>query len=80
MKIFIILLLALAPLSFETKPPKQESTQKIEQTVYICKGPESKRFHAYSGCRGLSNCSTQIFSVSQTEAERIGRTACQICY
>lgn len=80
MKILIILILALAPLSFESSSVKQKYTQKIDQTVYICKGPESKRFHAYSNCRGLSNCTTQIFSVSQSEAVRIGRTACQICY
>ncbi len=80
MKILLFLFLALTPLSFESSPVKQKYTQKIEQTVYICKGPESKRFHSHSSCRGLSNCSTQIFSVSQTEAERIGRTACQICF
>lgn len=82
MKALLIFFLALVSFSFESNAPKYHkfSTQKTEQTVFICKGPNSKKFHAYSSCRGLSNCTTLIFSVNQAEAERIGRIACQICY
>ncbi len=46
------------------------------QTVYICKGPESKRYHFSANCRGLSNCSTRIYEVPLEEAEGLGRTIC----
>jgi|JI10StandDraft_1071094.scaffolds.fasta_scaffold07917_2 hypothetical protein len=48
--------------------------------VYICKGPNSKRYHKESDCQGLRNCSTQIYAVDLSEAESLGRTPCGYCY
>ncbi|PVX45670.1 hypothetical protein C8C85_1471 [Flavobacterium sp. 103] len=45
-------------------------------TVYICKGPYSKKYHYDKNCRGLSNCSTEIYSVSKKESQNSGRTLC----
>lgn len=47
-----------------------------QKDVYICKGKSSKRYHLDKYCRGLSNCSTDIYKVSLKEAKRIGRTLC----
>lgn len=51
---------------------------KPESAVYICKGNYSKRYHYDKNCRGLSNCSTDIYKVTLDEAKRIGRTMCGI--
>lgn len=45
-------------------------------TVYICKGPYSKKYHYDKNCRGLSNCSTEIYIVSRKESQNSGRTLC----
>lgn len=45
-------------------------------TVYICTGKYSKKYHYVSDCRGLSNCKSSIKEVSLTEAKNIGRTLC----
>ena len=47
-----------------------------EYEVYICKGTSSKRYHYVSNCRGLSNCSTDIYKVTLSEAKELGRTLC----
>jgi len=81
MKILILLFLTFAQFT----PNKQLESFgggpiATSQTVYICKGPNSLRFHSNSNCRGLNSCTTQIYSVSLAEAKNIGRTPCQICY
>ena len=44
--------------------------------VYICKGKSSKKYHFKKNCRGLSNCSTDVFEVSMEEAKKLGRGLC----
>ena len=51
-----------------------------ENTVYICTGPNSKRYHSHSDCRGLGKCSGEIKEVSISKAESMGRTPCKWCY
>ena len=51
-------------------------TTSIETTVYICKGPQSKKYHYNKDCRGLSRCSTKIYSVTLGEAKNLGRGLC----
>lgn len=48
----------------------------LESYVYICKGKSSVKFHYSSNCRGLSNCSTDIYKVSLSNAKQINRTLC----
>lgn len=50
-------------------------------SVYICTGPQSKRYHRTIGCRGLKNCSGEIRKVSLAEAkDKYYRTPCGYCY
>lgn len=49
-------------------------------TVYICTGPNSKRYHRSSDCRGLKKCSGSIRAVSVSKAESMRRTPCKWCY
>ena len=44
--------------------------------VYICKGPQSKKYHYTKSCQGLRNCSTDIYKVTLTEAKELGRGLC----
>lgn len=50
------------------------------ESVYICTGETSTKYHCDQNCHGLSNCSGEIDEVSKDEAEEMGRTPCKICY
>ena len=52
------------------------SNKELETNVYICKGKGSKKYHYVKSCRGLSNCSTNVYQVSLSKAQDIGRTVC----
>ena len=56
----------------------QEESQST--MVYICTGSQSKRYHSSDRCRGLTRCSKSIKKVTLQEAQKQGRTPCQICY
>lgn len=74
MKILFLLLMMMSPLADNNKV---DSTQA---TVYICTGPQSKRYHKTARCRGLNSCSEDIKAVSLDYARSIGRTPCGWCY
>ena len=59
---------------YSTKP------QTDKESVYICTGPQSKRYHRTTYCRGLKSCSDDIEAVDVETAEKKGRTPCGICY
>jgi len=44
--------------------------------VYLCQGPQSKKYHYTQNCRGLANCSTNLRKVSLQTAKAEGRTLC----
>jgi hypothetical protein len=44
--------------------------------VYICKGPKSTKYHYTKTCRGLTNCSTDIYKVTMAEAKKLNRGLC----
>lgn len=48
--------------------------------VYICTGPQSKKYHKTEKCRGLNKCSGTIKKITLEEAKKINRTPCKICY
>lgn len=50
--------------------------KELETNVYICKGKGSKKYHYVKSCRGLSNCSTNLYQVSSSKAQEKGRTVC----
>lgn len=68
----------------EEKPSKTESDiesyDNNDESVYICTGETSTKYHSDPDCRGLSRCSGEIEEVSEEEAEDMGRTPCKICY
>lgn len=54
--------------------------EPAKETVVICKGTNSERYHKSEHCRGLKYCRGGLAVVSKSEAERIQRTPCGICY
>ena len=61
--------------------PIVEDVTPISARVYVCGGPYSKKFHSISNCRGLNNCSTEIYYyASQREALNNGYDYCKICW
>ncbi len=73
------LALLLTP-AIETIASQNEKQSYKSETVYICTGPSSKRYHKTSRCRGLNRCSGEVISVSKSKAEAQGKTPCKICY
>ena len=49
-------------------------------SVYICTGPYSEAYHKTDDCMGLSNCSGDVESVTESEAIDEGRHKCHFCY
>ncbi len=59
---------------------QQGKIKSDDETVYICTGETSTKYHSDPDCRGLGRCSGEIEKVSEDEAEEMGRTPCRICY
>ena len=78
MKQTILILATLFCCAFSTS--EQLTTPQVKGTVYICTGPQSKRFHKTPNCRGLGSCSKEIKEVSIEVARKMGRTPCGWCY
>lgn len=77
MKVFFLsLLLAITPISFGDFSHHLSTN---DNTVYICTGNSSKKYHANSKCRGLGGCKGSIKAISKEEAIKMGRTPCKIC-
>lgn len=56
------------------------SSKAGDVTVYICTGPQSKRYHNTAKCRGLGSCSKKVIPISKQRAVAMGRTPCGWCY
>lgn len=76
----ILLILAFMVGAITTSYSDTLIAEASEQTVYICTGSSSKRYHKTNKCKGLRNCGGRIIAISKAEAEDMGRTPCQICY
>jgi uncharacterized protein YceK len=78
----LLLLLASAALLTGCGSAVTQSNDKEAkgETVYICTGGYSKRYHATRSCKGLRNCGGTIKAISIEDAEEMGRTPCRICY
>ena len=49
-------------------------------TVYICTGKASKRFHSSDSCEGIMQCTKKIMAMTRADAEKRHRTFCHKCY
>jgi len=78
--ITLLFLFTTIPGTFGQAERETQPTSKAQTTVYICLGKSSVRYHQTDRCNGLSNCKSQIKSVTLQEAEKMGRTPCKVCY
>ena len=78
MKYALLIIATLMCCAFTTS--EQPTNPQVNGTVYICTGPQSKRFHKTPNCRGLGSCSKEIKAVSIEVARKMGRTPCGWCY
>jgi hypothetical protein len=46
-------------------------------TVYICDSSNATRYHLNPKCRGLSNCSHKILTVTEEKAKAMHLTLCK---
>lgn len=51
----------------------------IHNDVYICNGQSSKTYHEFESCKGLKGCSTEIQTISMSEAKKMKRKECGYC-
>lgn len=75
MKHTLFILVILLCCSFSMGEQPQASAK-----VYICTGPQSKRYHKTPDCQGLRSCSKEIKEVTLEYAKKLGRTPCGYCY
>lgn len=74
------LLLLVGVTSFSAVNPEPSTSKSKDEIVYVCTGKSSKRYHKYSGCKGLNNCRGDVVKVSMSRAKSMRRTPCKICY
>ena len=56
------------------------TTVSDSDTVYICTGKASKRFHSSDSCEGIMQCTKKIMAMTRADAEKRHRTFCHKCY
>lgn len=69
-------------------PPKIENVKSefyqqrssATNTVYVCTGPSSTKYHCFEDCLGLSRCSGDVEEMDLEEAEDEGYEPCKRCY
>ena len=76
---FMTLIVAFTIGSTDSRSAATEEVSKAGM-VYICNGPQSKRYHSSSRCKGLNRCSSTISTMTRARAMGLGFTPCKICY
>lgn len=84
----LILIAALALLSWfyplaatiQSKPNSISKSIPNSETVWICNGKYATKYHKTDDCSGLNNCKSTITSIDKNDAEKMGRSACSVCY
>tara|TARA_R110000764_G_scaffold90621_1_gene173058 strand:- start:19428 stop:21044 length:1617 start_codon:yes stop_codon:yes gene_type:complete len=58
--------------------PLMTGTVFQEGDIYICKGDTSERYHLNQNCKALDSCTSSIYQMNVPEAERQGRSLCEL--
>ena len=77
MKTILLFLSVFISTAYRPHPAAKHYTHA--DLVLICDSKGAKVYHSYQ-CRGLSNCTHKIIKISKSDAARMGRRACKICY
>lgn len=76
----LLLLASLIVTQLYRIPSLNNTIANRETYVYVCTGPNAKKYHSTSECRGLKNCSKEVKTVTLSYALEKGKTKCGICY
>lgn len=80
-KLIFTSLILMSFMPSDTQLSEYKAELKVSQTVYICGGKYSEKFHSHSNCSGLNNCKGGIYSYSsQSAAQSAGYTHCKLCW
>lgn len=74
----IVVLLMTVPMAVDAGEPAA-APAKESSTMWVCGGPNSKRYHKTKDCRGLNRCSKTPQKMTLKECQKKGYTACRIC-
>lgn len=64
----------------KVKPLKSLTAGTVfqEGDIYICKEDDSKHYHLDQNCEALEDCTGSIYQINIPEAERLGRSLCEL--
>jgi hypothetical protein len=51
-----------------------------ENAVYVCLSKSSVAYHSSDRCAGLNRCTHEVKAMSASDAQNLGKRACQKCY
>lgn len=62
--------------------PDRAATHQVAPTgtVYVCISKNSVAYHSSKECAGLNRCTHEVREMSTSDAQGIGKRACQKCY
>lgn len=75
----LIVLLAVVAMTSCGGSKKQQKHKVNPDCVYVCTGPNAKKYHSAEDCKGLSKCSGRVVELTLKEAEHKGKTPCRLC-
>jgi hypothetical protein len=52
----------------------------VSETVYVCVSKGSVAYHSNRDCSGLAHCKFAIKAMSVSDAVKLGKRECHICY
>lgn len=69
-----------APLAPLPVAAKQVRASVTENAVYVCLSKGSVAYHNSDRCAGLNRCTHEVKPMSASDAQNLGKRACQKCY
>lgn len=75
------LLIGFTILNYFRDKQEQPTSYKLyeDEIVFICTGQNSRTYHLFSDCYGLSSCSGEIKEITLEEAHEMERKECRFC-
>jgi len=50
------------------------------RTAFVCMSDTSVAYHATKRCKGLYKCSHEIREMTESEAKKLGKRPCHLCW
>ncbi len=56
------------------------SFTRVSNNVYVCMSDTSVAYHSTSSCRGLEKCTHTIKKIDESDAKKLGKRRCKLCW